>query len=193
MTYPTIPGFQGDSPECISSIDRELVEVWKAMKRFSSLINLVSQANGGIAPETLLQTMASVMYRLFDMRFETGSLDEIVRLGLLSFSSNVFLQWKDIRQSYQSFYTTYERQLRKAVSSNTLSPRLMLWFYTIGSISTYAEAEGAWLRSSLGTQLELNHVVSWSEMQSIMHEFMWIGMIHDEPGKEIFDCISVTP
>jgi hypothetical protein len=192
MAYPTTPGFEGDIPECISSVHHELVGVWKAMKRFCSLIKLVSQANGGIAPETLLQTMTSVMYRLFDMCFESGSLDELVRLGLLTLSSNVFLKWKDMQQSYRSFYTTYERQLRKGVSLDTLSPRLMLWLYAIGSISTYTESEGAWLRSSLGTQLELNHVVSWGEMQGIMYEFMWIGMIHDEPGKELFENIFFT-
>ena len=62
IKYPILPGFQDDVPDCPANIDNELIRAWKAMKRFFSLLNLVSQAEGGITPETFSETMASVMY-----------------------------------------------------------------------------------------------------------------------------------
>jgi hypothetical protein len=41
--------------------------------------------------ETFLDTIGSVMYRLLDLRFEAGSIDEAICLGFLCFSCSVFL------------------------------------------------------------------------------------------------------
>ena len=190
IQYPILPGFQDDVPDCPANIDDELIRAWKAMKRFCSLRNLVSQAKGRITPETFSETMASIMYRLYNMSFEAGSVNETMRLGLLAFFSNVFLQWKDVRQSYHSFYTIYKGHVLEIISSDSLSPRLMLWLYTICRISIFTESEGAWMPSSLRAKLGLNNVTSWSDMQEIMNAFLWIRMIHDQPGRGLFDAIS---
>jgi hypothetical protein len=63
------------------------------MERFCWLMNLAAENKQRLPPEALLQIMASIMYRLLDMKFEIGSPDEAIRLGLLAFSSNIFLQW----------------------------------------------------------------------------------------------------
>lgn len=44
--------------------------------------------------------------------------------------------------------------------------------------------------SSLRAKLGLNNVTSWSDMQEIMNAFLWIRMIHDQPGRDLFDEIS---
>ena len=129
------------------------------------------------------------MYRLYNLSFEAGSVNETMRLGLLAFSSNVFLQWKDVRQPYHSFYTTYKGHILEIVSSDSLSPRLTLWLYTICRISIFTESEVAWMHSSLRAKLGLNNVTSWSDKQEIMNAFLWIGVIHDQAGRDLFEAI----
>ena len=30
---------------------------------------------------------------------------------------------------------------------------------------------------------------SWNEMRGVLKSFMWIGLLHDKPGKDVFDSI----
>jgi hypothetical protein len=58
------------------------------------------QSRNGNSPkmfplEIVMDTMAAVMYRLLHMSFSSGSIDEVIRLGLLSLSYHIVLQWQD--------------------------------------------------------------------------------------------------
>ncbi|RDW81822.1 hypothetical protein BP6252_02934 [Coleophoma cylindrospora] len=136
--YPPAPGFEDDMPEVLENINHKIIGPWKSMKQFCSLISLISKAEGRISPETVLETMTSVIYRILNISFETGSKNELVRLGLLAFALNVFIQWRDIRQSYTQFSTAY---LQELAAMNGLEPRLVLWLLTIGSISVFTETD----------------------------------------------------
>lgn len=184
-----------DLPNCsetfLHDIDDRLARAWRVMAGFCLVINLAAETKHRIATETFLDTMASVIYRLLDMNgFEEGSTEEAIRLGLLAFSSSVFLQWKQLGMSYDHLATTYRDCLAKLTCSK-ISSRLLLWLLMVGAVSVFGYADGEWLKPWLRVNIDLGEVESWSDMQDILKSLMWIGLIHDGPGKDVFDSTPV--
>lgn len=168
------------------NIDNRLARSWEAMKNFCSQINSAAQTKRKFPEELLLNTMASVMYRLFHMKFELGSVNEALRLGVLAFSSHVFLQWKDDKRAYLHFPAAYRDCLVSLRSWETIPSRLLLWLLMIGAISVFTKDE-AWLKPWLRGNIDLCGIQSWNEMRDSLDSFLWIGYLHDKPGKNIFD------
>jgi hypothetical protein len=176
----------------LDNTDEELATVWRAMKRFCSLINRAVKTKRKLPEETLLETMASVMYRLLHMSFASGSFDAAIRLGLLAFSSHVFLQWPDVRMQNLHLSTIYRECLVNLDVLEESSSRSLLWLLMIGAISVFTEPDDAWLKPWLRSNIELCKVESWSELRGIMNSFIWIGLVFDKPGKDIFDSVMLS-
>ena len=181
----------------LDNIDDELARAWKAMAGFCLMINLAAESKNRIATETYLDTMASVIYRLLSMTcFEAGSTEEVIRLGLLAFSSNIFLQWKRLGISYYHLTITYKYHLARLRYSDVL-PRLWLWLLMVGAVSVFGHADDEWLKPWLRVSINICGVESWSDMQGILKSLMWIDLIHDEPGEDVYrstlDHDLVTP
>ena len=191
MLETTTTETEYSSETFLRDIDDELARAWRVMAGFCLVINLAAESKHRIATETFLDTMASVIYRLLDMtRFEAGSTEEAIRLGLLAFSSSVFLQWKQLGMSYDHLATTYRDCLAKLRCSNIPS-RLFLWLLMVGAVSVFGCADDNWLKPWLRVNIDPGKVESWSDMQDILKSLMWIGLVLDEPGKVVFDSAFV--
>uniref|UniRef100_A0A093VJY1 Uncharacterized protein n=1 Tax=Talaromyces marneffei PM1 TaxID=1077442 RepID=A0A093VJY1_TALMA len=70
---------QGSLENFLVEVDDDLVKAWSIVKQFSTRINLSSKTKRKLPKELLLDTMASVMYRLMHMSYIYGSLDELER------------------------------------------------------------------------------------------------------------------
>ncbi|KAI0884091.1 uncharacterized protein GGS22DRAFT_189221 [Annulohypoxylon maeteangense] len=174
----------------LEGITDELVTTWTVMEGFCSLINLAAKSKTRIPKEMFLDAMASVMYRLLYMEFAADSTNELLRLALLAFSSSVFLQWKYMRMSYPHFSALYKDCLMKTAVSD-IPPQLRLWLLMVGGVSVFTRADEEWLRPWLRAIMNLCDIELWTEMQDILDSFMWIGLVHDELGKEVFDSASL--
>ncbi|KAE8149574.1 hypothetical protein BDV25DRAFT_156084 [Aspergillus avenaceus] len=190
LTVPCPPSAESDNERFLCKIDNNLARVWSVMKRFSQLINFAAETNQKLPMETLVDTMASVMYRLLNMRFEKDTIAEAVRLGLLGFSSSVFLQWQNIKQAYLRLADTYKECLVNLKSLNGVSSHIMLWLLMVGATSIFTDSDKEWLESWLRVNLQLCRVASWPSFRKIMASYMWIGMVHDQPGEEIFNSVT---
>ncbi|KAI0139588.1 hypothetical protein F4776DRAFT_616844 [Hypoxylon sp. NC0597] len=172
------------------SINGQLVMIWTTMERFCSIINFAAKSKSRIPKEIFLNTMASVMYGLIDMEFDVRSTDEVIRLGLLAFSSSVFLQWKQMRMSYAHFSALYKDCLMRVDFSN-IPAQLQLWLLMVGAISVFGKVDNEWLEPPLTATMNLCHIGSWTDMRDLLSTFMWIGIAHDELGKSVFDSMYV--
>ena len=170
----------------LDELDDELARVWRVMLEFCSVINFVIDTGQHISPETFLGAMASVVYRLLDMRFEAGSSDEAVRLGLLAFSSSVFLQWGRLGKFYAHFASTF-RVCLAGLTSSHVSPLLLLWLLMVGAVSVFDGTDDEWLKPLLLVNMSLCGIDSWSKLQELLKSFMWIGLVHETPGQAVFD------
>ncbi|KAF6233984.1 hypothetical protein HO173_007814 [Letharia columbiana] len=191
MLKTTVRQTQYDSEIFLRDIDDELASAWRVMAGFCLMINLAAESKNRIATETFLDTMASVIYRLLDMtHFEAGSTEEAIRLGLLAFSSSIFLQWKQLGMSYDHLATTY-RECLAELRVSSIPSRLLLWLLMVGAVSVFGCADDKWLKPWLRVNIDLGEVESWSDMQDILKPLMWIGLVLDEPGKDVFDSSFV--
>ena len=181
--------FQNTNDERIKDLDRGLATCWQVMRRFCLLVNLAAQTQASIHAELIYGTMIAVMYRLLRMDFSPGSLDQCIRHGLVVFSYHIFLQWQDVRLPYTYFPNMYKDCVLDLKLTGRVSSRLMLWLLMIGASSLYKVEEEEWLRLVLREHVEKCQVRTWNEMQDILKSYMWIGLLDDRTGKEIFELI----
>lgn len=179
---------QGES-ELLPISDVNLALAWQVMRRFCRLVSLGAQTQRRIHSNIINDTMTAVMYRLLDMKFDTDSIDEAVRLGLLAFSHHVFIQWQDVRLPYQQFPSTYKRCVLSDRLSELALPQLVLWLSMIGACSLFNVPDETWLAECLQNALDRSQVKSWKEMQDILRSFLWIGLLDDEAGKRIYESL----
>ena len=185
--YPYKTRAQSPREKLPNGIDGDLARALVVMKRFCSQINSAAEAGHKLPDGILLDTMASVMYRLFDMAFEADSVNEAIRLGLLAFCSDIFLRWPDVKFSYIRFGNTYKDCLLCLESMGSASSDVWLWLLMIGAISTFTEQDDTWLKPRIHQSIKSCGIKSWSETRDVLASFLWIGLVHDRPGKQIFD------
>jgi hypothetical protein len=174
-------------------IDSELARVWRLTSDFCSVINFAVESRQRITVDTFLDTMVSVMYRLLGMRFDVNSTDEAIRLGLLCFSCSVFLHWTQLGMSYPHLASGFRECLaRLTTTSSRVSAQLVLWLLMAGAVSVFDSSDHEWLKPLLLVNIGLCEIDSWSKMQDLLMSFMWIGLVHDKPGKGVFN-LTVGP
>lgn len=182
-----ITSSQCESETLFQNMDERLATAWKVMQRFCSIVNLAVEAKRMILPRLVYDTMASVMYRLLHLRFDSCSADEAVRLGLLAFTYHTFLQWQYLSLPYAQFRSTYRKCLLDQELANKASPQIMLWLLMVGALSVFPPSDHPWLKDCLQQHIETCHMKSWKELRDVLKSFMWIGLLHDKAGNAFFD------
>ncbi|KAI1142847.1 hypothetical protein F5Y05DRAFT_408296 [Hypoxylon sp. FL0543] len=187
-------GSMEDEP-LFRALDKDLASAWRAAAQFTTLVNHAASTHCKLPKEALLDAMASITYRLLHMSFPYSALDEAVRLGLLAYGSNIFLQWAGVRLPYTHFPAAYRDCLVNldpvqdggSCSSSAL-PQFLVWLLTVGFVSVFDSVDDeAWLKPWLRVNLELSGVRSWLAMRDVLDSFMWVGLVHDAPGKALFN------
>ena len=170
-------------------IDADLVQAWTSLKRFCLTINSAAEHKRQLPKETLLNAMASVMYRLLGMKsFDSTSIDEAVRLGLLLFSSHIFLNWQGVKPRHTYLPHRYRSCLLSLKLPGALPPETFVWLLMVGSIAVFTPADDAWLLPWLQGNIELCGAHDWTELHGRLKAFPWIDFLHDKTGQEIFDA-----
>ncbi|KIX95516.1 uncharacterized protein Z520_08636 [Fonsecaea multimorphosa CBS 102226] len=183
-----VTGSQQDSG-LLDKMDKSLAEAWGVMKTFCSIVNLAVETQRMLSPPLIYDTMASVMYRLLHMKFDAGSVDEAVRLSLLGLTHHIFLKWQYLRLPYVYFPSIYKSCLLETNLVDVASPQSMLWFLMVGAISAFTTSDHPGLKDCLRQHIDRCEVKSWNEMRGVLKSFMWIGLLHDKPGKDVFDSV----
>lgn len=204
MPYPDLTSPAAEEPEPLESelhskpaqlnINAELARAWTVMKRFCSSINSAAEHNRRLPKQTLLNTMAPVMYRLLNMNcLDPTSIDEAVRLGLLAFSSHIFLHWQGVKFPHTQFPKTYRSCLLNLKLPDESSPHILLWLLMVGAMALFAPAENAWLIPWVRVNIKLCGADNWSELRGQLKGFLWIDILHDKPGQAVFDFAVSLP
>lgn len=186
-----ITSSQYSSETLFHNMNESLAAAWNVMQRFCSIVNLAVEAKRMILPRLVYDTMASVMYRLLRMSFDTGSADEAVRLGLLAFTYHTFLQWQYLSLPHAHFHSVYKNCLLNPKLVDNTSSQTTLWLLVVGATSVFPTSDYPWLKDRLREHIDTCHVKSWKELRDVLKSFLWIGILHDKPGKHVFD--SITP
>lgn len=170
-------------------IDTDLTQAWASLNRFSSMINSAAEQKRQLPKDVLLNTMAPVMYRLLRMNnFGLMSINEAVRLGLLAFSSHIFLSWQDVKIPLSYISHSYRSCLLNPKLPGILPPMLFLWLLVVGSLSIFTTADDIWLMPLIRVNIDLCKSLNWDELRAELRTFPWIDILHNKPGQAIFDA-----
>ncbi|KAI0183963.1 hypothetical protein EV127DRAFT_252746 [Xylaria flabelliformis] len=169
-------------------INDQLAAAWNAMSDFCSIINLAADTERRIDVKTFLYSMASIMYNLLDMRFESTSWEETIRLGLLSFSCSVFLPWARLGILYPHLKSIVRNQFASiSGSSPSMPPKLVIWLLMAGAVGVLDEPDCACVHDLLLEAANSCGIKHWSQMRVMLNSLMWIDIVHDKQGKRVFD------
>ncbi|KIW39419.1 hypothetical protein, variant [Exophiala oligosperma] len=175
----------------LHDVHYDIATSWLVLQRFCSLANLAAQSHGLMPTQLHVQTMASVTYRLLDLnQFQAKSQEEMIRLGLLAFTHHIFLQYQHLKLPYSHFQYLLERSLARKELSDIANPQLTLWILMVAVISIPNLAEDIWLFKSLQTLFQVCNITSWTGLRGFMKSMMWIDVLHDKPGKDIYEAVS---
>jgi hypothetical protein len=182
--------YSQEDMQLVQDLNGYLAEVWLVMRKFCLLVDLGTQTV--IQPAIIYGTMTAVMYRLLRMGFAAGTLNESSRLGLLAFTHHIFLQWQDMRLLCHPFSETYRNYLQVHALGDTIPPRISLWLLMIGAMSFFGVLDKVWLADYFRRQAERCGVKTWKDGQEILKSSMWISLLDDNPGKQVYDSLIET-
>ncbi|KAK6334274.1 hypothetical protein TWF730_003488 [Orbilia blumenaviensis] len=189
--YITIPkATNPESEKFLENIAPALAEAWKFLKGYCYLMNSTAESRRRLPQSTLMNAMTSIMYRLLSMSFKQASIDEAIRLGLLSFSSYIFLRWQSVTLAYIHLPTVYKSSLMNLNLSKEFPPEVMLWLLMIGAISVFGEEDDVWLKPWLRVNFELCGVKRWADVKGVLKELMWMGIVLDKDGERVYESCA---
>ncbi|CAI6341392.1 unnamed protein product [Periconia digitata] len=172
--------------------DPELAAIWVAMAGFSAQVNAASHDAGPrISEEHFLESMTSIMYRLLLRRYPIGSIDEAFRLGLIAFSSPVFLHWNRVELPDEKFIAAYRHAIMSLrLKSTNIEPHELVWLLMVAAVSKAHELKSLeWLIPWLKIILETCYVQTWYDLKSMLHRVMWIDLVYDSVAQDMFDTV----
>ena len=128
----------------------------------------------------------SIQYRLLllEQSLETQPVQEAVRLGLLAFQTSIFLQMYGTKMKYDFLSEQLAKGIHRLPEISPVLVQLKTWLAFIGSIAVLDSNE-PWLVATI-RRLTLNS--GWIETRRLLEDVMWIGIIHDAAGKQVYDA-----
>lgn len=177
----------------VDALDPRLGNCWKDLHAFSCMSNLAYQTTRKLSPFTYNEMMISILYRLMYLSFEEGSPQEAIRIGLLTFSSTIFLTRLYMKQPYERLFNLFDSSLFKLCQcTSTIVPQpIMLWLMILYHMVAYRQpSPGDWQSVWLGKAVSLTGIETWPQARIIPKSVMWVDFVHDAPGKKAFEVAA---
>ncbi|KAI0892599.1 hypothetical protein F4806DRAFT_237055 [Annulohypoxylon nitens] len=167
-----------DLEHFIEGLDTRLRSIWNDLAEFARSVDIAAKCKLGIDSELYQEVMISVHYRLLNLHFEINSMNEIIRLALLSFASIVFLQWDGVKFRYEYLNQRFKATLGYVIhGAEPIPQQLTLWLYTIGAISTFDRDEQTWFKPVLIRILGDLGCKTWDEVEPLLKSIIWVDVL----------------
>ncbi|XDG10206.1 hypothetical protein ABKA04_009821 [Annulohypoxylon sp. FPYF3050] len=167
-----------DLEHFIEGLDTRLRSIWNDLTEFARSVDIAAKCKLGIDSELYQEVMISVHYRLLNLHFEINSMNEIIRLALLSFASVVFLQWDGVKFRYEYLNQRFKATLAYVIhGAEPIPQQLILWLYTIGAISTFDRDEQTWFKPVLIRILGDLGCKTWDQIEPLLKSIIWVDVL----------------
>ncbi|KAK3677466.1 hypothetical protein LTR78_003004 [Recurvomyces mirabilis] len=174
-----------------SNMSNDSSKVWTIMKHFCATINKATTAERKVSDREFLQTMSSVMYGALKTSSPAGSIEELIRLAILSLSADAFLQWRRVRVPLPWLQRQYQEALARRArnATNAIDPSLALWLLLIYGIgySPLSPNDLDKLQSWLTRIMRQGESNSWADVKSAVDSHPWIDILCDRPAQSLVD------
>ncbi|KAB5566846.1 hypothetical protein GE09DRAFT_1284560 [Coniochaeta sp. 2T2.1] len=196
--------------DLLDSPDIRLVYIYLDLGEFGRSLNLAHQTKRKIPPSLFQEVLISVQYRLHHLSYPSHDVQETLRLAMLAFSASLFLSaphsphTRPVLDCSKGLAAGFAESLlllhvfeRKTHDGRDPCLELDLCLAFLGRVmvSGLDLAEQQQQRSRLldgkiiSTARALG-LTAWTEMRRVLKGFLWVDVIHDEPGRRLFDTAS---
>ena len=170
-----------------NTLDTRLYNAVRDLHTFSCISNLAFQTTRKLSPAIYNEMMISILYRLTCLSFERSPLQEVIRTGLLAFSSTIFMQRHYMEQSYDNLSNLYFKALFRLLEYIVVDipGPILLWLtmfsYVVAPrLPSPTDSRNIWLDNAVLR----SGVASWPEAREILRSIMWVDFVHDRLGKQ---------
>ena len=173
-------------------LDKDLAAAWAAMSHFCAQLNQARENKGAkVTTAAFLHSMGAIMYRLLHQRYHPGSRNEVFRIGLLAFSTPIFLHWNRVELPDPHFTATFRKVLiQYELTKQTLGKQEQLWLLMVAALSmSHEPGSVTWLKPKLKASARWCKVFTWDCLRTILDSILWVPEPYDSAGKDIFESI----
>ncbi|KAF4463814.1 hypothetical protein FALBO_9364 [Fusarium albosuccineum] len=183
VTSSSVDGF-------LRCLDPRLRRVWDDLEECSRSANIATQCNLIVDTELYHEVGVSVHYRLLHLRFDSGTANEITRLGLMGYASSLFLQGHGIKMRHKHLCEQLEREMFSGGNIlSTLPPQLCIWLYVICIGFVLDDRDHDVLRAALSQLLRAEGLTSWDEVRAAMKSVLWVNELHDAASRQVIESV----
>lgn len=177
-------------PKHFKSSDTKLGNIQADLQQFNRDANLAFQTGRKMDFTICQEILISVLYRLLLLEPRTGPLDDAIHVGLLAFSTNIFLQMRSFPMQFRKL----SGQIRETILrlpylsiEEEFILEFKLWLLFVARIVIEARDEDSWIESEMRRTLNALDLTSWKLVRDRLKKYLWIGMLHDANGKKAFE------
>ncbi|CAH0023355.1 unnamed protein product [Clonostachys rhizophaga] len=167
-------------------VDSRLATVFGDLQYFSALLNTAVVRKQTISDRQFHEIVCSIQRRLMRLQATLPDLlEECFRLGMLAFLATLF----QVPRTPCS-YPYLETRLKEACQSIETTPDrrdLHLWLLMVGAMTVY-KPEDPWLRDRWLSDVSPS---TWPEVRGRLQDIVWVNALHDRPGRQVFDVMSM--
>ncbi|KAH7141032.1 hypothetical protein EDB81DRAFT_69629 [Dactylonectria macrodidyma] len=175
-----------DLAQFLDSLDIRLRRIWDDLFEFSRAANIALPCKLGVDPELYQEVMVSIHYRLINLGFDMGSINETIRLTLLAYASTLFLQWGNVYNRYELLARRLSESLYRLQHHTTALPiQLTLWIYIVSAVSVFDDHEQALLQPTLTEVICDMRLKTWRHVNLSLKSIIWVDSLHDQRAKKI--------
>lgn len=186
LESPVLPESMSASiRDYVQTLTYKLRNVFADLQAFASVANKLAVSSRKLRPDLFQEIMLSIQYRLMLLEYDMDRqpIEEALRLGLLAFQTSVFIQMKNIRVKYEDLIERLRKTMSRIPETVPLLVDLKLWILLMGAIALF-DPDVRWLEENIRRTAKGR---SWEEVHTLMRSIMWIDLVHDTPGRQVFD------
>lgn len=187
-TKDASPDPSSDLTPFLDNLDTRVRLVWDHLSALTRGLNR-TKGQSGIDKDLYQSTMVSIHYRLVDLRFDAGDVNEISRLGLLAFASTVFLAFRGVKTHYEYLAESLKTSLSLLGARPGLPAKITLWLYMVGAVAIFDEHERASFQPALMEVLRSLELKSWNEVRESLKSVLWLDALDDIAADEVVKAI----
>lgn len=154
------------------------------MREFCSAANDATETGVKMTTDVFLKYSTTTPGRLVGLEFGIRTHDELIRLCLLAYLKSFLSQFKVVELK-----TTFLSERLKTVllAQSSKPSRLQLWMLFISALCIFSKADNEWLREMLVRTASSLGLRTWRETRVVLKSLLWIDMVLDTPGKDLFN------
>lgn len=175
-------------PAHMAGLDSNLLHIWADLREFTRSANLAFQTGQKIGCILFQEILVSVQYRLLLLDLSAGSLDEVVLVGMLAFATNIFLQMQGIGIRFDKLSARLRGCLLGLQGlEDDATVELKLWLLFVARMSDSVSEKDSLIEGEMKKTLGALGLTKWEAVRDILQGYLWIGVLHDKFGQDVFD------